>query len=248
MLRFALLTFVAATGLSASSCTAKKSDLPPAGAAAASTVPRPPERAGSASPRAEKHGGLLVVTLDGGRRVELKDTPYQREINNVEEVRVHSYVGYEPAIRQHVVEIRYYEGRGFVLLDDRTAARNRVCGLPVVSPSGHRFACGDTDIAYGSPGIEIWRVTPERIEKEFSTALERPPRTITWLGEDRLRVVLLDYDGPEWARLVYGLAGSTWRLEARCGGIKQADQGRPPEKHTSGGAPPGCEQGEQPVH
>lgn len=247
MLRFGLLTSIAAIGFLAISCTAKKSDPAPASVAAASPVRLPPERAESASPRAVKRGDLLVVTLDGGKRVELHDERFDRAKENVDTVRVHRYKGYEPAIRQHVIEIGHWEGREFMLLDDRTAARNSACGPPVVSPSGQRFACADADFAYGSPRIEIWRVTPGGIEKEFSSAMDRPPRAITWLGEDRLRVVLHHYDDSEWARLVYGLAGSTWRLEARCGGIGQAEEDRPPETRMSDGTPPGCEQGEQPV-
>jgi hypothetical protein len=160
-------------------------------------------------------------------------------------VRVHRYVGYEPAIRQHVVEIGHWEGRQVALIDDRSAAQANVCGRPVASPSGRWFACADADIAYGSSTFGIWRVEPTGSSSQLSQEAERLPCALAWLDDDHLRVGLCEFEGSPWARLLYAFKDSTWKLEARCGGI---DQPPPQAPRPPGSTPPGCEQGEQPVH
>lgn len=239
VMRHALFALVAATILSACSCTAKQGGPPAKSAPASALLTATP-----IAPRGEKRGDVLLVTNSGGRQIEFRDRPVLNRPDDDTEVRIYKYVRFEPAIHQHIIKVGFWEGGQTLLLDDRTATRVAICALPVISPSGHRFACGDTDIAYGSGKLEVWRVDAGGVVQEFSTAPKRLPCTLTWVDDARLHVGLCDFDGSPWGRQTYGLNGSTWRLEAGCGGIEQPlpPQPRPPES-----LPPGCEQGEQPV-
>jgi len=234
-----LSAVLTAAFLSTGACTAKQGDPPAKAASAGVPLPVTP-----IAPRGEKRGDVLLVTLTGGRQIEFRDRPVLNRPDDDTAVRIYEYVRFEPAIRQHIVEVGFWEGRQTLLLDDRTAARVVVCALPVISPSGHRLACGDTDIAYGSGKLEVWRVDTGGVVQEFSTAPKRLPCKLTWVGDARLHVGLCDFDWSPWGRQTYGLNGSTWRLETACGGIEQPlpPQPRPPES-----LPPGCEQGERPV-
>ena len=73
-----------------------------------------------------------------------------------------------------VVHKQYYEGSGYVLIDDSTANRVAVPDRPIPAPGGRRFAVLSLDLVAGySPNtVQMWRFPDERrrppeLENEF---------------------------------------------------------------------------------
>ncbi len=68
------------------------------------------------------------------------------------------YAGFLPGIRQHVVDVGYYQGGSTLLVDASSGQRTFTMGRPAVSPDARRFAAGRVDLEaqYAYSGVEIW--------------------------------------------------------------------------------------------
>jgi len=119
--------------------------------------------------RARREGPRLIIQADSGRTVVLQDDSTEGEAY----VR-HEYRAHLGSIGAHLVEVTYYEGGAFLLVDARTGDSTRLSGRPVVSPDRRRFVTTSMDLeaGYDPNVIEVWRVASPRPVIEFSHQAE----------------------------------------------------------------------------
>lgn len=85
-----------------------------------------------------RDGEVLRLGLDGGRTLKITDCPDFQYCNA--QTRVHRLVGWWPAQRYYLVEVRYEGGPpGVYLISERDGSATVVLDRPVLSPSG-RYA------------------------------------------------------------------------------------------------------------
>jgi hypothetical protein len=120
------------------------------------------------------------------------------------------YIEFIPIIGQHVVNIQYYEGDSFCLVDAKTGNKTGICGRPLLSPRGDAFACFVTDAENGN-SIEIWRVTSSRLHREWLLEpAEWLPGRIIWLSDQTIRVDVDDDHGRTVGHKIFTQSHKTW--------------------------------------
>lgn len=101
----------------------------------------------------------------------------------------YSYVDYFPSIRSHVVYVQYYEGGDFLLVDKDSGRKVPIWSIPIPSPDSSRFMTATAAIAYGSNGLQVWRMTPEGPVLEWShEATGWGPGAVQWLDGSTIAV------------------------------------------------------------
>lgn len=144
----------------------------------------------------------FVIGLPAGDSVVVRDDPGDEF--GVGGAR-YSYLGFLPSPGQHLLEIQYYEGGRYLLVDGRTGRRHEVVSVPRVSPDGRRFAVFSSDMdTYSSSALQIWRIEERGVDMEWEVdfadvggsaeaddaATDWGPRDVVWVAPDSLRIHL----------------------------------------------------------
>lgn len=153
-------------------------------------------------PRLARRDSIFVIRLPSRDSVIVEDRPGDRYgVGGVG----HSYLGYLPALEQHLLAIQYYEGGGFLLVGATTGRRQEIPSLPRVSPDGRRFAVYSSAMdTYASNALQIWRVSEGGLRLEWEAVIGRGddsgrqgddgsdwgPRDVIWTDREALRVYL----------------------------------------------------------
>lgn len=168
----------------------------------------------AATPSVVRAGRNLRIALERGGTVVFTDTLP----GDVAVVR-YSYRGQLTAPGYHVIEVQYYEGGTYLLVNRRTGWIGFSDGVPVVSPDSSRLAAGNVDFFGFSPTtLQIWRVATDSLVSELRhDFVSSPvtadsawgPRDLAWLTPTELRVV---------REFSMGTTGSTARVVRRADG------------------------------
>lgn len=144
----------------------------------------------------------FVIGLPSGDSVIVRDRPGDQ--HGAGGAR-YTYLGFLPSVSQHLLEIQYWEGGGYLLVDGRTGRRHEVVSVPRVSPDDRRFTVFSSALdTYSSSALQIWRVDDRGIELEWEAELaeaggspqaddaatEWGPGDVVWAAPDSLRVYL----------------------------------------------------------
>jgi len=99
----------------------------------------------------------LELTLADGATAR-----WQNEAKGDESV-TYYYVGHLPEAHLFVLAIGFYEGSGWMVVDDRTARTAELYGPPLLSPGNQYLAAANIDLVAGfdANGIQIVRLTDE---------------------------------------------------------------------------------------
>ncbi len=151
-------------GAGPSAAPAPASPAAPDPYAACADRPRP-EDADACALRVER--GLLAASAGGARRAG--DTLHIRGAGRgslalASDTREggdfvrYRYRGLLPGIAQHLVQMDFYEGGGWLLVDTVTTEQTRVLGPPVVAPDRSRFVATSVDLeaGYDPNGLQVW--------------------------------------------------------------------------------------------
>ncbi len=116
----------------------------------------------------------------------------------------YSYRDYIAELDVHFIELQYYEGGAYLLVDRCTGEKAKVQARPVLSPDERRFVTVSVDLVshYRPNAIQIW-LHGRTYELEFSWTPEWGPASAEWLGPDAIRVSRVVVDG----RFQYQRAG-----------------------------------------
>lgn len=138
-----------------------------------------------------RDGRKLSIVVANGKTVALTDT---RDPNNSDGLS-YSYIGTLADVGEHVVEVQYYEGNSFLLVNSKTGSKTASLGRPVASPSGDRVVATsvDLDARYNPTAIQVWKVTTGGLEAEYLHEFDDGekgawgPGEPTWRGSSRIR-------------------------------------------------------------
>lgn len=148
-----------------------------------------------------------LITLANGRAVSFRNdfTEGNAYIRHVDR-------GPVPRLGYHLVEIVYYEGSDFLLINPATGHQTIVEVPPLVSPGGGRVlvASMDYEAGYNPNLIQVWRVAPDSLVREWEQRTgEYAPATgwgasdARWLNDTTVGLVkneVLDAGGGEFRR------------------------------------------------
>ena len=162
------------------------------------------ERAGEAGAiaaaggRVERADSGLEIRGTDGRRLALADDTAEADAYER-----HVYRAYLPDIGFHLVEVGYYEGGTWLLVNAETTDMTILHGPPTVSPGRTRFAVTSVDLVagYDENVVQVWRIrggTPQ-LEWGLDGGDLWGASTPVWAGEDVLdftRHRLVENDAP----------------------------------------------------
>jgi hypothetical protein len=107
---------------------------------------------------------------------------------------VYIFDGFIAAAGAYLVEVSYWEGGAFMLVDARAGARTLIVDRPHLDGSGRRFVAV-LDSEERGHAIEIWRLDPAGPQREFAAYSEQSYRFVAWHGSDDVELSARDPDG-----------------------------------------------------
>jgi len=108
---------------------------------------------------------------------------------------VYSYREYLDAIQYHIVEVIFYEGGGYLLVDARTGKDTYIPALPVLSPDAARFVLTQVYFDLEEVSVQIWRLGANGPELEWRF----DPRDVqTYPAGRHYWEVVWGLSAPEW--------------------------------------------------
>ena len=136
------------------------------------------------TPKLRRQEGALEFTLADGRLTRFIDDTGEDPV-------LYSYVGFVKSPALHVIEMQFFEGNSFVLVNDATGMKTYVHGLPIPSPCGKRVLATSIDLeaGYGPTAIGIWEKQAHGLEMEYYHSLgsvDWGPASARWHGESRI--------------------------------------------------------------
>lgn len=109
----------------------------------------------------------------------------------------YSFIGYPDGLNYYVLRLQYYEGCGFILVDQNDGKEYAVADLPVMSPDKKTFACVHADVAakYNSNAIQIWHILEGRLVLAYELNPKQwGPSSAIWKDRDHLEITSVKYD------------------------------------------------------
>lgn len=176
---------------------------------------------------AVRHGDTLVLSLAAAAALQLTD---HAKLCDQEPENCRSYVlmGIFPKAHAFVVQLFYYEGSDFILIDSNTGKQTPLNGTPAFSPDGGEFlvAPHDDENDSGPNNLEIWRRQDDGAVLEWAHTIKQAQREnpalpqlyesrVTRWEKDRITLHLWEDSDPAhgWTGLlVHGAAG--WRFQS----------------------------------
>ena len=117
-----------------------------------------------------RKGKILRLTLKTGKVVELKDvtTDPKKQDEQVDKIVHYSFREYFRDLGYFLVHVHYWEGADYLMVNDQNGQRYRLPDLFLLSPDRQRLATLLMSEAYIPTSIQIWRITPEKMTREWS--------------------------------------------------------------------------------
>jgi hypothetical protein len=176
-------------------------------------------RLGVPNAMARRDGERLLIRLTGGETLALTNAPDSADVAGAS----YSYVGHLQPIAHHLIEVQYYEGRSFLLINQRTGRRTVIAGQPSISPDSLRIVTTSVDLeaGYDPTEIAVWRVDGDSLVLEWRldprTVVAHPdsawgPTDAAWITATEIRVNKEHRFGRRGGTAVVRLGGSGWVL------------------------------------
>lgn len=141
--------------------------------------------------RVTRRGDTLGLALAAGDTARYVD-----RTGDAADVIYYSYQDYWRDPGWYVVQVQYYEGSEYLLVDDRTGAETRIPNWPLRSPDGRRFAVLSLDLlaGYGPNTLQIWSVDEGEPTLEWETEPRQwGPTAGRWAGAETLELTQRGY-------------------------------------------------------
>jgi hypothetical protein len=115
-------------------------------------------------PTVSRRGSNLLISIDSGRSVVLRDT-----LPDNDQAVGFTYAGYVPSLHAQLVHETYYEGTGWLLVFTGAGRRLELADPPIPSPDSARFVVISSDIArqIQPTSIEVYRMRGDTAEREL---------------------------------------------------------------------------------
>jgi hypothetical protein len=138
-------------------------------------------------------GAELIFTLKDGHTASRKDTPGEFESFNDSSGNPNRSFTFSEYIEKqgyYLVQVHYYEGTGFELINAATGVSVEIFDRPVFSPDGQRFFVVSTD-DYDpiTNEMQVWTIKPSRVQKEWAYKPKHWPWVIAkWIDSSKIDV------------------------------------------------------------
>ena len=136
------------------------------------------------SARVKRIGRKLIFNVPGTKKkVILENTSAEQDIEDESGIIRYNYLGNLKDISQWLVVIYYYEGWGYLMIDQRTGEKKEVYGIPAISPDKKKFICSSADLIadYNYNGLQLFKVNKKGIELEWERKLTKwGPEKLVW--------------------------------------------------------------------
>lgn len=137
-----------------------------------------------------RRGDTLRLVLAGGDTARLVDEGEQAD------VRRYSYQDRWTDPGYFLLQLQFYEGSAYLLIDDSTGERTRLPDWPLRSPDGRRFAVLSLDLeaGYVPNTLQVWAFEDGRPELEWETEPDAwGPAEGEWVDVTTLRFTQRGY-------------------------------------------------------
>jgi len=124
---------------------------------------------------------------------------------------VYTFDGFIAAAGAYLVEVSYWEGGAFMLVDARTGARTVIVDRPHLDSSGRRFAAV-LDSEEQGHAIEIWRLDPAGPQREFTVESTDSYSFVAWHGSDDVELSARDPEGHGGSEIHLVRGHTGWRI------------------------------------
>ncbi|WP_156126232.1 hypothetical protein [Hymenobacter sp. DG25B] len=143
----------------------------------------------TAGPAVRRVGRNLLLRTRSGATVRLTDNPAEDYDTNI----AFEYVAALPSIGQWLVSVHLYEGGYYMLVSQHTGRRTKIWSPPVISPDGHHFVCGNSDVLarYEPSGLQVWEVQGQQLRLLWQRQTEWGLSQPRWLDN---RTILFGQD------------------------------------------------------
>jgi hypothetical protein len=177
-------------------------------------------RLGVPNAPARRDGERLLIRLTRGDTLVLTNAPDSADVAGAS----YSYVGHLHPIAHHLVEVQYYEGRAFLLVNERTGRRTVIAGQPSISPDSLRIVTTSVDLEaeYDPTEIAVWRVDADSLVLEWRLDPRNVvahadsawgPADADWVTSTEIRVSKEHRFGRRGGTAVVRLGPTGWLLE-----------------------------------
>jgi hypothetical protein len=171
-----------------------------------------------AGTRADRRGDGLILNLQNGTTAIYRDSVGEGPTDVV-----FGYRGYIASIGYFLLDMQFYEGGGYLLVNARTGHATASDGPPLVSPSHDYVAAGNVDLEsqFTPTTLTIWRVTPdslalawrhEFVQDGIITDSTFGPSDLRWVSRTELRFRKEFRSGLKGGEGSVRLAASGWHL------------------------------------
>src|SRR4030095_16021932 len=124
---------------------------------------------------------------------------------------VYTFDGFIAAAGAYLVEVSYWEGGAFMLIDARTGARTEIVDRPHLDSSGRRFVAV-LDSEEQGHAIEIWRLDPAGPPREFAVYSPKYYRFVAWHWSDDVELSARDADGHRGTEIHLVRSQTGWHI------------------------------------
>lgn len=129
-----------------------------------------------------RDGNALVLNRTDGQIELLEDVQEDSRSEGV----VYAVHDYLPSIKAVIVHTIFWEGDGYLFVDQKSGRRTYLDAAPVLSPGGHHLVTASMDLAtaYNPNRLQIWRLGTSGPELEWEWEAEDwAPDDPRWLNE-----------------------------------------------------------------
>ena len=135
----------------------------------------------------------LVLKLKNGKTkvyVDVLSESYETAIS-------YNFVDYLDSLNFYVLRMQYYEGCGFLLIDQKDGQEYPIGSFPILSPNGAAFVCTYSDVAaqYNLNSIQVWHMSDRKPVLAYEFNPEKwGPSDAVWDGNNRIKISRMGFD------------------------------------------------------
>jgi hypothetical protein len=162
-----------------------------------------------------RQGKILRLTLKTGKVVELKDVDDKALEQNgqADKIVYYNFREYLRDLGYFLIHVQYYEGNTYLMVNDQNGERYPLPDLFLLSPNRQRLATVLMSEAFNPTIIQIWRITPEKMTKEWSLEPEDwGPKDGAWQDNDTLTFTKTSYDLVQRQKMMVRRDATGWKL------------------------------------
>ncbi|MBX3163486.1 MAG: hypothetical protein KF900_03325 [Bacteroidetes bacterium] len=133
----------------------------------------------------------LFLKLNNGKTKKIID---KTEETNGDGCVYYNYREYDEDLNSYILNVQYYEGGDYLLINKAKGDTALIFEVPVLSPDRKRFLICNFDISgYTTNGIAIYRIENDKIIKEYYADENWGISEAEWINNDEISMEKIEY-------------------------------------------------------